>query len=142
MDGLIIPHNDALEISLLVHDTKVKGVLIDPGSSVSIILLRVVNEMQTNDKVIPKAQSLSGFDNSSFFTKGEVVLTTFAEGVIKDTKFQVIDADLDYNIILGRSWIHDIDTVPSTLHQVIKFLHSGEYVEFAEINKLHEVSTQ
>ncbi|XP_070057892.1 uncharacterized protein [Nicotiana tomentosiformis] len=91
-DGLLIPHNDALVISLLVHDTNVNRVLIDPG-----------------------------FDNSSVITKGEIVLTTFAEGVIKDTKFHVIDADMAYNMILGRSWIHDMDVVPSTLHQVIKF---------------------
>ncbi|XP_070053132.1 uncharacterized protein [Nicotiana tomentosiformis] len=44
-DGLLIPHNDALVISLLVHDTNVKQVLIDPSSSINIILLRVVNEM-------------------------------------------------------------------------------------------------
>lgn len=44
-DDLIIPHNDALVISLLVHDTNVKRVLINPGSSVNIILLRVVNGM-------------------------------------------------------------------------------------------------
>ncbi|XP_070023282.1 uncharacterized protein [Nicotiana sylvestris] len=35
-DGELIPHNDALVISLLVHDTNVKRVLIDPGSSVSL----------------------------------------------------------------------------------------------------------
>ncbi|XP_070053750.1 uncharacterized protein [Nicotiana tomentosiformis] len=102
-DGLMIPHNDALVISLLVHDTSVKWVLIDPCSLVNIILLRVVNEMQATDKVIPKAWSSSGFDNSSVVTKGEVVMATFAEGVIKDRKFQVIDV------------------VPSTLHKVIKF---------------------
>ncbi|XP_019230141.1 PREDICTED: uncharacterized protein LOC109211095 [Nicotiana attenuata] len=95
--------------------------LIDPGSSVSIILLRVVREMQANDKVIPKALSFSGFNNSSINTKGEIVLATFAEGAIKNTKFQVIDADMAYNIILGRPWIHDMDFVPSTLHQVIRF---------------------
>jgi len=33
----------------------------------------------------------------------------------------VIDADMAYNIILGRPWIHDMDVVPSILHQVIKF---------------------
>ncbi|XP_033512918.2 uncharacterized protein [Nicotiana tomentosiformis] len=86
-DGLIIPHNDALIISLLIHDTNVKRVLIDLGSSVNIILLRVVNEMQMGDKIVPKARSLSGFDNSIVITKGEIVLTTFVEGVIKDTKF-------------------------------------------------------
>nr|XP_016506109.1 PREDICTED: uncharacterized protein LOC107823912 [Nicotiana tabacum] len=91
------------------------------GSSVNIILLRVVNEMQVSDKVVPKARSLSGFDNSSVITKREIVLTTFEEGVIKDTKLQVIDADMAYNMILGRPCIQDMDDVSSTLYQVIKF---------------------
>ncbi|XP_070007716.1 uncharacterized protein [Nicotiana sylvestris] len=120
-DHMLTPHNDALVISLLVHDTNVKQVLIDPGSSVNIILLRVVNEMQANDKLIPKARTLSSFDNLSAITKGEIVLTTFAEGVVKDSKFQVIEMDMAYNMILGRPWIHEMDVVLSTLHQVIKF---------------------
>nr|XP_016462463.1 PREDICTED: uncharacterized protein LOC107785634 [Nicotiana tabacum] len=91
------------------------------GSSVNIIFLRVVNERQANDKVIPKVRSLSGFDNSSVITKGEVLLTIFAEHVVKDTNFHVIEANMTYNIFLGRLWIHDMDVVPSTLHQLIKF---------------------
>ncbi|XP_019254535.1 PREDICTED: uncharacterized protein LOC109233203 [Nicotiana attenuata] len=91
------------------------------GSSVNIILLRVLNEMQAEDKLVPKAHTLSGFDNSSVMTEGEVVLTTFAEGVVKDTKFQGVEMDMAYNMILGRPWIHEMDAVPSTLHQVIKF---------------------
>ncbi|XP_019227765.1 PREDICTED: uncharacterized protein LOC109209053 [Nicotiana attenuata] len=35
VDGVQALHNDALVISLLVHDTNVKQVLIDPGSSVN-----------------------------------------------------------------------------------------------------------
>ncbi|XP_070055375.1 uncharacterized protein [Nicotiana tomentosiformis] len=120
-DGLMIPHNDALVISLLIHDTNIKRVLIEPGSSVNIILLRVVNEMQIGDQMISKERSLSGFNNSTVITKGKIMLTTFVEGVIKERKFQVIDTDMAYNVILGRPWIHDIDAVPSTLHQVIKF---------------------
>nr|XP_009590036.1 uncharacterized protein LOC104087319 [Nicotiana tomentosiformis]XP_016500638.1 PREDICTED: uncharacterized protein LOC107819078 [Nicotiana tabacum] len=103
------------------HGKRVCHILDEDSSSVNIILLRVVNEMQVHDKVVPKARSLSGFDNSSVIMKGEIVLTTFAEGVIKDTKFQVIDTDMAYNIILERLWIHDMDVVPSTLHQVIMF---------------------
>ncbi|XP_070039708.1 uncharacterized protein [Nicotiana tomentosiformis] len=106
---------------VIVTHRNVKRVLIDRGSSVNIILLRVVNEMQVNDMVIPKSRSLSEFDNSSIVMKGEVIITTFVEGVVKDTKFQVIDADMAYNIILGRPWIHAMGIVPSTLHQVIKF---------------------
>ncbi|XP_070021996.1 uncharacterized protein [Nicotiana sylvestris] len=64
-DGVLSPHNDALVISLFVYDTNVKRVLIDPGSSVNIILLRVLREMQAEEKKIPKAHILSGFNNSS-----------------------------------------------------------------------------
>ncbi|XP_070009643.1 uncharacterized protein [Nicotiana sylvestris] len=70
-DGVLTPHNDALVISLIVHDTNVKRVLIDSASSVNIILLRVLREMQAEDRIIPKAYTLSGFDNSSVVTKGE-----------------------------------------------------------------------
>ncbi|XP_070009537.1 uncharacterized protein [Nicotiana sylvestris] len=121
VDGVLTPHNDALVISLLVHDTNVKRVLIDPGSSMNIILLRVLHEMQAEDKLVPKVHTLSGFDNSSVVTKGEVILTTFAEGVVKDTKFHVVEMEIAYNMILGRPWIHEMNVVPSTLHQVIKF---------------------
>ncbi|XP_070007814.1 uncharacterized protein [Nicotiana sylvestris] len=69
-DGVLTPYNDALVISLLVHDINVKRVLIDPGSSVNIILLRVLNEMQAENKLVPKAHTLSGFDNSGVVTKG------------------------------------------------------------------------
>lgn len=64
VNGLLTPHNDALVISLLVHDTYVKRVLIDPYSSVNIILLRVLHEMKTEDKLEPKAHTFSGFGNS------------------------------------------------------------------------------
>ncbi|XP_019224430.1 PREDICTED: uncharacterized protein LOC109206108 [Nicotiana attenuata] len=93
----------------------------EPGSSVNIILLRVLHEMQAEDNLVLKAHTLSRFDNSSVVTKGEVTLTTFAEGVIKDTKFQAVELEMTYNMILGRPWIHEMDVVPSTLHQVIKF---------------------
>ncbi|XP_070021350.1 uncharacterized protein [Nicotiana sylvestris] len=93
---------------------------VDDMSSVNIILLRVLHEMQVEEKLVPKAHTLSGFDNSSVMTKGEITLTTFAEGVIKDTKFQVVEMEMAYNMILGRPWIHEMDVVPSTLHQVIK----------------------
>ncbi|XP_016434964.1 uncharacterized protein LOC107761270 [Nicotiana tabacum] len=105
---------------MITHGKRVCHVLDEDSSSVNILLLRVVNKMQADDKVVPKARSLSGSDNSSVIMK-KIMLTIFAEKVIKDTKFQVIDTDMAYNMILGRLWIHNMDVVPSTLHQVIKF---------------------
>ncbi|XP_070009500.1 uncharacterized protein [Nicotiana sylvestris] len=148
-NGVLSPYNDALVTSLLVHDTNVKRVLTDPGSSVYIILLRVLREMQAEDKLIPKAHTLSGFDNSSVVTKGEAILTTFAEGVVKDTKFQVVDMEMTYNMILGSPWIHEMDVVPSTLYQLIKFpspwgicqIHGDQHTS-RSINSVADSSTK
>lgn len=48
---LLYPHNDALVISLHILNSKIKYVLIDPGSPANIILLRVLEEMQLVDKI-------------------------------------------------------------------------------------------
>ena len=34
----------------------------------------------------------------------------------------VIDAHTSYNLLLGRQWIHRNSIVPSTLHQVMKYI--------------------
>ncbi|XP_070018066.1 uncharacterized protein [Nicotiana sylvestris] len=99
------------EDNITFNDADVDGVLTPHNDTL----------MQAEDKMIPKAHTLSGFDNSSILTKGELTLTIFTEGVIKDTKVQVVDIEMAYNMILGRPWIHEMDVVPSTLHQVTKF---------------------
>src|SRR3954462_5893151 len=47
-------------------------------------------------------------------------------GQIGDLKSEVtdyvIDADTSYNLLLGRPWIHKNHIVPSTLHQVMKYV--------------------
>ena len=38
------------------------------------------------------------------------------------TKFQVMGISTSYNMLLGRPWIHAAGAVPSTLHQILKFI--------------------
>lgn len=46
----------------------------------------------------------------------------------KDRARQVLDLDLSYNILLGRPCIHDIQVVPSTYHQCLKFPYNGKEI--------------
>jgi len=41
----------------------------------------------------------------------------------------VLDADTSYNVLLGRPWIHRNSIVPSTLHQVIKYIDGDKKVQ-------------
>ncbi|XP_070055467.1 uncharacterized protein [Nicotiana tomentosiformis] len=115
-DGLPLPHNDALVISLNVLDFKIKRVLVDPGSSANIIQLRVLEQAKFTRSIIPATKLLIGFNLASVTTRGEILLLANVERVMKITLFEVVDGYMGYNIILRRSWLHKMKVVPSTYH--------------------------
>ncbi|XP_070035687.1 uncharacterized protein [Nicotiana tomentosiformis] len=121
-EGISQPHNDALVISIFMNKVQVKRVLVDPGSSMNIIRARVVEQLGQQDQIMPAARVLNDFNMASETTKGEIILLVNVAGTIQETKFHVIEGDMRYNALLGRPWIHNIRAVPSTLHQMIKFL--------------------
>nr|XP_009598223.1 uncharacterized protein LOC104094071 [Nicotiana tomentosiformis] len=121
-DELLLPHNDALVISLNVLNFKIKHVLVDPGSSANIIQWRVLEQAKLTRSIIPATKLLVGFNLASVTTRGEILLPTNAEGVMKTTLSEVVDGDMGYNIIMGRPWLHEMKAVPSTYHQLLKFL--------------------
>ncbi|XP_075101961.1 uncharacterized protein LOC142177379 [Nicotiana tabacum] len=60
-DGLFLPHNDALVISLNDLDFKIKRVLVDPESSDNIIQWRVLEQDKLTGSIIPSIKLLVGF---------------------------------------------------------------------------------
>ena len=41
-----------------------------------------------------------------------------------------------YNILLGHPWIHDMQAIPSTYHQCIKFLYNRDEIMILEDNTM------
>nr|XP_016515407.1 PREDICTED: uncharacterized protein LOC107832109 [Nicotiana tabacum] len=101
-DGLLLPHNDALVISLNVLDFKTKGVLVDPRSSTNIFQWRVMEQDKLTGSIILATKFLVGFYLENVTIRGEILLPTKAEGVMMTTLFKVVDGDMGYNIILGK----------------------------------------
>lgn len=114
-DSLMLPRNDGLVIFL---NYKIKSVLIDPGSSVNIIQLRVLEQAKLTNNIVLTTQVLDGFNLTSVTIQGEIVLPTYAEEVMKSTLFEVVHEYMGYNVILDRPWIYDMEVVPSTYHQL------------------------
>ncbi|XP_059288649.1 uncharacterized protein LOC132042027 [Lycium ferocissimum] len=122
MEGIAQPHNDALVISILVNNVRIKRVLIDPGSSANIIRWRVIEQLGLLDQIVPAIRVLNGFNMACETTKGEITLPISMAGITQQTKFYVTEGDMGYNALLGRPWIHLVRAVPSTMHQMLKFL--------------------
>lgn len=57
-----------------------------------------------------------------------IILPIQVGPIVQKVVFQVLDRELTYNILLGCPWIHDMQAVPSTYHQCLKFPVNGQEV--------------
>ncbi|XP_070045023.1 uncharacterized protein [Nicotiana tomentosiformis] len=117
-------HNRALHLIVKCEGQYVKRVMVDGGSSVYVCPLSTLQSMKINaDRIRPSNVRIRAFDGSARDTIGEINLTMMIGHVDFDIVFQVVDMQTSYNFLLGRPWIHTARTVPSTLHQMLKFKH-------------------
>ena len=49
-------------------------------------------------------------------------------GKIVAIEVEVVDAPLDYNILLGRNWMYSMQAVASSVFHVVCFPHNGNIV--------------
>ncbi|KAJ9538189.1 hypothetical protein OSB04_030922 [Centaurea solstitialis] len=120
--GVHHKHHDALLIQLTIGNCSTKRILIDGGSSANVIFADTLKVMGIErSEIVRRSTTLIGFNGDPMNTLGEIILPVFAKGINKQTKFNVVDCQSAYNVILGRPWIHEMKAVPSTYHQKIKF---------------------
>ncbi|XP_074356441.1 uncharacterized protein LOC141696158 [Apium graveolens] len=121
------PQQDGLVISLPVGNCLIKRILVDNGSAANIMMLSILTQMGlVESDMSKKSTTLVGFSGETKRTSGEITLPTYAQGVNLLEKFCIIDVDSRYNIIMGRSWIHNLKAIPFTYHQMLNSQHHGE----------------
>ncbi|KAJ9537370.1 hypothetical protein OSB04_030103 [Centaurea solstitialis] len=136
--GVHHKHHDALVIQLTIGNCSTKRILIDGGSSANVIFADTLKVMGIErSEIVRRSTTLIGFNGDPMNTLGEIILPVFAKGINKQTKFNVVDCQSAYNVILGRPWIHEMKAIPSTYHQKIKFPSPWGTQEIASENKEH-----
>ena len=110
-------------ISLLIANCKIKGILIDNDSSTNVLFMNALKEIKIDKSNIRRCSTvLLGFRGEQKFTIGDITLPVYVGGVNLNITFIVLDRSSAYNVIIGRPWIHKMRVVPSTFHQVVRFL--------------------
>ena len=51
-----------------------------------------------------------------------------------NVEVEVVDAPIDYNLLLGRSWTYAMEAVTSSYFRCIKFPHEGKLVTIDQIS--------
>ncbi|XP_069143545.1 uncharacterized protein [Solanum lycopersicum] len=120
-------HNKALHITVICCGKIVNRVLIDDGSGLNICPLSTLKQLRFDLRKVEQNQvNVRAFDGVQRDTLGAVNLTIQMGPAEFEAKFQVLDIDSSYNLLLGRPFIHMAGAVPSTLHQVVKLVWNNE----------------
>ena len=85
--------------------------------------------------MVPSNTLLTTFNGRSFHPHG--ILLAFEiklVGKVVSVEVEVIDAPLDYNLILGRSWTYAMPTIASTVLQVVVFPHEEKLVTIDQLS--------
>ena len=119
-------HNNAIYIMVRAKGMTLPHVLVDGGSSLNICqemrakVFDLKEEEFVSDPII-----IYGFDNHGQIVKGKIFLDIFINYSVHTVLFHVVNVPPTYNLLLGRTWIHNANVVPSTLHQCIKWSKGG-----------------
>ena len=116
-------HNKALHVTIKCRDKVINRVLVDDGSGLNICPLSTLKQLKFDlGKVQQNQVNVRAFDGVQRDTIGAVNLDIQVGPAEFNVEFQVLDINTSYNLLLGRPFIHMAGVVPSTLHQLMKFV--------------------
>uniref|UniRef100_A0A2N9HGN5 Uncharacterized protein n=1 Tax=Fagus sylvatica TaxID=28930 RepID=A0A2N9HGN5_FAGSY len=117
-----LPHNDPLVITLRIGNYDVKRILVDQGSFAEVMYQELFEKLGLGKSDLSEYSSpIFGFSGESTIPMGKTTLPVLAGPINLQTEFIVIQAPSPYNAIMGRSWLHKMRAIPSTLHQKLRF---------------------
>ncbi|KAG8650777.1 hypothetical protein MANES_07G072438v8 [Manihot esculenta] len=128
--GIQMPYDDALVIEAVIHNFRVKKVLMDDGSKVNLLPYRVFQQMGIPEEQLVRDQSpIKGIGGAPVLVEGKVKLAlTLGEAPRARTHhevFLVVKLPLSYNAILGRPALFNFEAVTSIRYLALKFPTEG-----------------
>ena len=116
------PNDDALLITLRIGDYDVKRVMVDGGSAAEIMYPDLYKGLNLKlEDLMPYSSPLMSFDEKLVIPKGMIRLPIQINPEIVELNFILMDIYFPYTAIVGRSWLHTLGAIVSSLHQKVKF---------------------
>ncbi|KAF1866016.1 hypothetical protein Lal_00013696, partial [Lupinus albus] len=104
-------------------------VLIDNGASLNVMTKRTLSKLPVEDAILgPSSTVVKAFDGARRDVLGEIELPIKIGHCTFKVLFQVMDINPSFSCLLGRPWIHSAGTIPSSLHQKVKFITGGRLI--------------
>lgn len=126
LDGVTIPRQEPMVISIIIQKARVPRVLVDIGASVDILYWDVFINLRLQEGSLKASHApIKGFGQSRILVARRITLPmTLGKGeqtTTVEVDFTVVRFASGYNAILGRATLHTLQAIISTYHQCLKF---------------------
>lgn len=113
-------HMKPLYIKGHINGRPISRMLVDGGATVNLMPYSVFKKLGREDSELLKANlTLNGFTGEPTEAKDIISMELTIGSKTLPTAFFVTEVQGNYNVMLGRDWIHANHCVPSTLHQTL-----------------------
>ena len=115
--GTIQPYDDARVVTLRIERFDVKRVLVDQGSAVEVMYPDLYTGLNLKPEDLTAYDSpLVSFEGKTVTPKGQIRLPIQTSSDVVKVDFFVVNAYSPYTVIVGRTWLHALGAISSTLH--------------------------
>ena len=130
LNRVIVPHYDALVLTLCIHGFDVHMVLVGLSSVADLLQLPAFKQMKLSLGVVNSVgRILSDFNGATIVTLGNVVLLVKVGPVTQRVLLSIVKDLGPYNAIMGRAWLHSMKAILSTYHQMVSYLTKVRQVD-------------
>ncbi|XP_050211729.1 uncharacterized protein LOC126661890 [Mercurialis annua] len=113
-------HIRPLYIKAEVNSVAIGRVLIDNGAGVNILPSRMLKKFGIERHQLESTDVyMTDFAGGETPAEGYITLKIKVGRVETEEGFFVVNARSNYNVLLGRDWIHSNMCIPSTMHQML-----------------------
>ncbi|XP_050876769.1 uncharacterized protein LOC127080502 [Lathyrus oleraceus] len=132
----MVCHLKPLFIRTKVDGIAVNKVFVDGGVMVNLMSHTLFKKMGKGDEDLRQHNMvLSNYEGKTSNIMGVVQVDLTVGTTTHSTLFMVIDSKANFNLLLGREWIHGIEAVPSTVHQRLIIWRKDGIMENIEANQ-------
>jgi hypothetical protein len=128
-----LPPQLTFQIKVIVSDKNICKTFIDEGASTCVMSITCWKAIDS-PSLVEYHNTMKAFNGLGFNPYG--VLPSFPitlEGKTVQVEVEFFDAPLDYNLLLGHSWIDSMHAVVSTLFRVVHFPHQGKVITIDQL---------
>lgn len=137
-----LPHYASIQIQVNHSSYAIWRTFVHEGASMCVMSIDFWKGLGS-PTLIPSPTMLKEFYGRMFQPHGIIPMFFFELGEkMVEVKVEVVDAPLDYNILLGCSWTYAMEVVVSSVYRVIKLPHKGKVVTIEQLSFFHKESTR